>query len=181
MAWPGKRKDADKDDHQPDNKEHAEADPLSGDAKTQIGLGTPEGRAHAKWLSEQLGGYTNWYYKDGTKWFYLGSVFQVAAVLTGLTATILAAGPQNLFGEGNEDRWIIASFSAITTAISGALPSILKLARDREEGRIEMVRLRQELDVLQGGPPLTVYLAAKAAIDRIAAIERGYGGTGSGK
>ena len=94
----------------------------------------------------------------------------------------MAAAPsQVLHTDQDLWRWAIAGFSAVTTALAGALPSLLRIARDREEGRVEMVRLRQELDILKDTPTLPVYIAAKAFIDRIAAIERGYGGIKAGK
>lgn len=68
--------------------------------------------------------------------------------------------------------------AALTTVLTGALPTITRLARDREEGRVQMVRLRQELDILKGGPSLDVYLGAQVVTERIASIERKYGGGG---
>ena len=143
-------------------------------------LGADNGQEYRAWLSEQLGGYTGWYNAEGSRFNAAGIVIQVSAGVSGLLATIFAAAPKDIdlgFLHAEGIKWLTAIFAAVATALTGVLPTILRLARDREEGRIELTRLRQELDLLNNNPSLGTYLAAKAVVDRIAAVERSYGGS----
>lgn len=159
-------------------------EPPSPPGTPMFGLSSEDGQPHAQWLAEQLAGYSEWYFGNGVLYRSFGAALQTCGTLTGLLATILAAAPHEIQDGrsflGMDWHWAIAVLTAVTTVLTGALGPVLKFARDRENGRIEMVRLRQELDILKGRPTLETFNAARFVVGRIAEIERSYGGSKAG-
>jgi hypothetical protein len=163
-------------------QERKGAPPPSGSPPRQFALAGQDANKHAKWLSDQMVGYNDWYNHSGIFYLYASRSVQVTAMISALAATILAAAPKEYPDHwlilGMPWPWMIATLSAVTTALTGALPTLVRLARDREDGRIEIVRLRQELDLLKGCPSGDAFSGAITIMDRIASIERKYGGGG---